>query len=353
MRYFQCDYAEGCCPQILAALAETNLQQTVGYGEDEFCQEAAQLIREECGAPQAAVHFLVGGTQANLTVIDSILRSHQGVVSAEGGHIAVHESGAIEACGHKVLALPSPDGKISAAQIRDLCHAHYADESFEHTVQPGMVYLSFSTESGLLYSKAELEAIAAACKEFQLPLYIDGARLGYGLVSPKNDCTLQDIARLADVFYIGGTKQGALFGEAVVIVNPALQKDFRYIIKQKGGMLAKGRLLGIQFKTLFTDKLYFTLAKKTVEQALRIRDHIFQLRIHIVGQSFFVPFIRGCKITHHHETLTDLKIEIGVLRAFFNFLKKNIVIPARFCIKVFLGKKVAVMHDAQRNRIAG
>ena len=277
MRYFQCDYAEGCCPQILAALAETNLQQTVGYGEDEFCQEAAQLIREECGAPQAAVHFLVGGTQANLTVIDSILRSHQGVISAEGGHIAVHESGAIEACGHKVLALPSPDGKISAAQIRDLCHAHYADESFEHTVQPGMVYLSFSTESGLLYSKAELEAIAAACKEFQLPLYIDGARLGYGLVSPKNDCTLQDIARLADVFYIGGTKQGALFGEAVVIVNPALQKDFRYIIKQKGGMLAKGRLLGIQFKTLFTDKLYFTLAKKTVEQALRIRD-AFQKR---------------------------------------------------------------------------
>lgn len=277
MRYFQCDYAEGCCPEILAALAETNPQQTVGYGEDEYCGEAARLIAELCGAPQAAVHFLVGGTQANLTVIDSILRSHQGVVSAEGGHIAVHETGAIEACGHKVLALPSPDGKISAAQIRSLCRSHYADESFEHTVQPGMVYLSFSTESGLLYSKAELEDIAAACKEYHLPLYIDGARLGYGLASPKNDCTLQDIARLADVFYIGGTKQGALFGEAVVITNPSLQKDFRYLIKQKGGMLAKGRLLGIQFKTLFTDNLYFRLAKKTVEQALRIRD-AFQKR---------------------------------------------------------------------------
>ena len=282
MRYFQCDYAEGCCPQILAALTETNLQQTVGYGEDEFCREAAQLITEECGTPQAAVHFLVGGTQANLTVIDSILRSHQGVVSAEGGHIAVHETGAIEACGHKVLSLPSTDGKISARQVQELCRSHYADESFEHTVQPGMVYISFSTESGLLYSKAELEAISAVCKEFHLPLYIDGARLGYGLASPKNDCTLQDIARLADVFYIGGTKQGALFGEAVVIVNPSLQKDFRYIIKQKGGMLAKGRLLGIQFKTLFTDGLYFALAKKTVDQALLIRQ-AFQKK----GISFF------------------------------------------------------------------
>lgn len=271
MRYFQCDYAEGCCPEILAALTQTNLQQTVGYGEDEYCNQAAQLIKELCGTPQATVHFLVGGTQANLTVIDAMLRSHQGVVSAAGGHIAVHETGAIEACGHKVLALPSDDGKISAAQIRSLCRSHYADESHEHTVQPGMVYLSFSTESGLLYSKSELEDIAAICKEYGLLLYIDGARLGYGLASPKNDCTLQDIARLTDVFYIGGTKQGALFGEAVVIVNPSLQKDFRYIIKQKGGMLAKGRLLGIQFKTLFTDNLYFKLAKKTVDQALRIR----------------------------------------------------------------------------------
>ena len=282
MRYFQCDYAEGCCPEILAALTETNFQQTVGYGEDEFCAQAAALIKEACETPQAAVHFLVGGTQANLTVIDSVLRSHQGVVSAAGGHIAVHETGAIEACGHKVLALPSEDGKISACQIQDLCRAHYADESFEHTVQPGMVYISFSTESGLLYSKAELEAISAVCKEYNLPLYIDGARLGYGLASPQNDCSLQDIARLADIFYIGGTKQGALFGEAVVITNPALQKDFRYFIKQKGGMLAKGRLLGIQFKTLFTANLYFKLAKKTVEQALLIRE-AFQKK----GISFF------------------------------------------------------------------
>ena len=273
MRYFQCDYAEGCCPEILAALTQTNFQQTVGYGEDEFCGQAAELIKKACGTPQAAVHFLVGGTQANLTVIDSILRSHQGVVSAAGGHIAVHETGAIEACGHKVLALPSEDGKISACQIQDLCRAHYADESVEHTVQPGMVYISFSTESGLLCSKAELEAISAVCKEYNLPLYIDGARLGYGLASPKNDCSLQDI---------GGTKQGALFGEAVVITNPALQKDFRYFIKQKGGMLAKGRLLGIQFKTLFTDNLYFNLAKKTVEQALLIRE-AFQKK----GISFF------------------------------------------------------------------
>lgn len=272
MRYFQCDYAEGCCPQILEALGQTNLQQTVGYGEDEFCAQAATLIKEACGRSDAAVHFLVGGTQANLTVIDSVLRSHQGVVAPAGGHIAVHEAGAIEACGHKVLALPSADGKISASQIRDLCRGHYNDESFEHTVQPGMVYISFSTESGLLYSKSELEEIATVCKEFNLVFYIDGARLGYGLASPKNDCTLQDIARLVDLFYIGGTKQGALFGEAVVITNTSLQKDFRYIIKQKGGMLAKGRLLGIQFITLFTDNLYFNLAKKTVDQALLIRQ---------------------------------------------------------------------------------
>ena len=272
MRYFQCDYAEGCCPEILEALTKTNLQQTVGYGEDEFCTEAADLIRKECGTPQAAVHFLVGGTQANLTVIDAMLRSHQGVIAPSGGHIAVHETGAIEACGHKVLALPSADGKITAAQVADLCRAHYADESFEHTVQPALVYLSFSTESGLLYSKAELEAMAAVCRECNLTLYIDGARLGYGLASSQNDCTLQDIARLADVFYIGGTKQGALFGEAVVITNPRLQKDFRYIIKQKGGMLAKGRLLGLQFKTLFTDKLYFKLAERAVAQALQIRQ---------------------------------------------------------------------------------
>jgi len=218
------------------------------------------------------VHFLVGGTQTNTLVINSLLRPHQGVLCADSGHVNVHETGAIEHSGHKVLALPTKDGKLTAVQVQDAILAHLYDPNIEHVVQPGMVYLSFPTETGQLYSKAELQAISAICRQYGLPLYIDGARMGYGLASPEADVSLQDIAQAADIFYIGGTKQGALFGEALVIANPAIRKDFRYLIKQSGGMLAKGRLLGIQFETLFTDGLYMRLARHAVEEALRIRQ---------------------------------------------------------------------------------
>lgn len=217
---------------------------------------------------------MVGGTQTNLTVIDAALRSHQGVLCADTGHINVHETGAVEACGHKVLPLPSTDGKITAKQIEDAYLAHVNNEAFEHMVQPKMVYLSFPTELGTIYYKDELETISSVCRTHHLYLFIDGARLGYGLAATDNDISFADLATLSDVFYIGGTKQGALFGEAVVIRHPDLQQDFRYIMKQKGGMLAKGRLLGIQFLTLFEDNLYLKLSKHADVLADRIRDTI-------------------------------------------------------------------------------
>lgn len=272
MIHFQCDYAEGAHPAILKKMEETNFEQTVGYGADHHCEAAREKIRKACGRQDVDVHFLVGGTQANLTVISAILRPHQGAVAAVSGHINIHETGAVEATGHKVLALPSKDGKITAQQVRDYYNVHWGDETHEHMVQPGMVYISHPTENGTLYSKAELTALKEACTECGLPLFLDGARLGYGLTSPKTDVTLEDITELTDIFYIGGTKVGALFGEAVVIVNPALKKDFRYLIKQHGGMLAKGRLLGIQFEVLFEDGLYYEIARQADVQAMRLRD---------------------------------------------------------------------------------
>lgn len=268
---FECDYSEGAHPRILERLAQTNLEQTPGYGVDEHCRHARELILEACQAPQAEVAFLVGGTQANQTVIASLLRPYQGALCAQTGHINVHETGAIEATGHKVLPLPQKDGKITAAAVEEACAAHWADATHEHMVQPGMVYLSQPTEVGTLYTRQELEDIRAVCDKYSIPLYIDGARCGYGLGAAKNDVTLADLARLAHVFYIGGTKVGALFGEAVVICDPALQRDFRYMIKRQGGMLAKGRLLGIQFETLFTDGLYEQLGRHAVELAGRVR----------------------------------------------------------------------------------
>lgn len=268
---FESDYLEGAHPLIIEKLKETNLEQTAGYGTDPFCASARERIRAACGGADVEVHFLVGGTQANLTVISSILRPHQGVLAAVSGHVNVHETGAVEAVGHKVLALPSGDGKITADQVKQAYEAHFKDASHEHIVQPGMVYISQPTENGTLYSKEELEALHEVCKELGLPVFLDGARLGYGLMAETNDLTLADIAGLVDVFYIGGTKVGALFGEAVVICNPALRRDFRYLIKQKGGMLAKGRLLGIQFDTLFTDGLYFEISKHADKLAMRLR----------------------------------------------------------------------------------
>ena len=286
MIYFNNDYSEGCHQKVLDALVRTNMVQTLGYGEDEYCAEAAAKIKTLCGRDNVAVHFLVGGTQTNLTVIDAALRPHQGALCPVGGHINVHETGAVEATGHKVLTCPSDDGKITAQQVKDTVLAHRADGSFEHMVQPKLVYISNPTEYGTLYSLSELEALSAVCRELGLYLFLDGARLGYGLMAKDYDVTMADIARLCDVFYIGGTKVGALFGEAVVISNPALKEDFRYIIKQHGGMLAKGRLLGVQFDALMTDNLYFEIAGQAVRLADKIRETLDEL-----GVSHLVPGI--------------------------------------------------------------
>lgn len=269
---FECDYTEGAHELIMQRLVETNDEQTPGYGMDEHCKRARDYIRKACRAEHADIHFLVGGTQANTTIIASILRPHQGVVSAITGHIAVHETGAIEATGHKVLTLPSVDGKLQAEQVKELYDAHWNDATHEHMVQPGLVYISHPTENGTTYSKSELAALSKVCRECDLPLFMDGARLGYGLAAKDSDLSLADIADLCDVFYIGGTKIGALMGEAVVIIKDALKKDFRYIIKQNGGMLAKGRLLGIQFETLFEEGLYYDISKHAVNMAMLIRE---------------------------------------------------------------------------------
>ena len=284
MLYFNNDYAEGCHQSILDALVKTNMEQTLGYSEDSYCAAAREKIRKACGNDNLAVHFLVGGTQTNLTVIDAALRPHQGALCASSGHIHVHETGAVEATGHKVLTLPSTDGKITARQVEQAVLAHRADGAFEHIVQPKLVYISNPTELGTLYTKQELEDLSAVCQKLGLYLFLDGARLGYGLMAKGNDLTMADIARLCDVFYIGGTKVGALFGEAVVIRNPALAEDFRYIIKQHGGMLAKGRLLGIQFDTLFTDDLYYKISAHADAMADRLRDTLAE-----IGAPLLVP----------------------------------------------------------------
>ena len=272
MVYFNNDYSEGCHEAVLRLLTQTNMEQTPGYGVDIYCERAASMIRNLCADETLSVHFLTGGTQTNLTVISAALRPHQGVIGAQSAHVQVHETGAIEATGHKVLSVPSSDGKITAEQIYREVTAHFRDEAAEHMVQPKMVYISNPTELGTIYKRSELEEISKTCRELGLYLFLDGARLGYGLTARDNDVTMTDLARLCDVFYIGGTKVGALFGEAVVISNPAISADFRYLIKQHGGMLAKGRLLGIQFDVLFEDGLYFEISKHAVEQAMRIRS---------------------------------------------------------------------------------
>ena len=272
MIQFECDYLEGAHPAILKRLEETNFEQTPGYGVDKYCESARDKIKNLCKREDADVHFLVGGTQTNFTVISSILRPHQGALCASSGHINVHETGAIEATGHKVLALPSEDGKITAAQVEKAYKEHFDDDTHEHIVQPGLVYISHPTEHGTMYSKDELEALHQICRKLDLPLFLDGARLGYGLMSENSSLSLEDIAAKTDVFYIGGTKLGALFGEAVVILKNEIKKDFRYLIKQNGGMLAKGRLLGLQFDTLFTNGLYFEMAEHADKLAIKLKD---------------------------------------------------------------------------------
>lgn len=271
-----CDYLEGCHPAILQRLTETNLEQTVGYGMDPYCEQAAQMIRETFSCPESAVHFLVGGTQANTTVIAAALRPYEGVLCADTGHINVHETGAIESTGHKCLALPHSNGLISASQVAAAVAAQGDDE---HIVKPGMVYISMSTELGTLYTLAELKELYHTCQQLGLYLFIDGARLGYALAAPACDITAADIAQYCDAFTVGGTKVGALFGEAVVISSPELNRNFRYMIKQRGGMLAKGRLLGLQFAALMENGLYFSIAEKAVKQALRIREALLSKNI--------------------------------------------------------------------------
>ena len=271
MIYLNCDYNEGAHPSVMDALLMSNMEQSIGYGEDEYCKEARDIIKKLCKNDKLYVQFLVGGTQTNKTIIDAALRPHQGVLSADTGHINVHETGAIEATGHKVLALPSVDGKITADQVLKAYNAHMENGSREHEVQPKMVYISNPTEFGSIYSKAELEDLKEVCHDNGLYLFMDGARLGYGLMCKENDLDLPTIAKCCDVFYIGGTKVGALFGEAVVINNNNIRDDFRYLIKQNGGMLAKGRLLGLQFKALLEDNLYFDISRHAILMADAIR----------------------------------------------------------------------------------
>ncbi len=280
---FNCDYSEGAHPKVLEKLLETNMEQTAGYGMDSYCSAAAEMIKNKCRCQEAEVHFLVGGTQTNLTVISAALRPHQGVIAAVSGHISTHETGAIEATGHKVIELPSSDGKLTAGQVEETVKAHYSDESPEHTVQPKMVYISNPTEIGTIYSKKEIAELNRVCRENDLLFYLDGARLGYGLCAEDNDLDLPTIAQFCDAFYIGGTKLGALFGEALVVCNDKLKKDLRYIIKQKGGMLAKGRLLGLQFIALMENDLYFEMATHANKMAMLLKEAIVKK-----GYSFFI-----------------------------------------------------------------
>ncbi len=280
---FNCDYSEGAHPEVLEKLFQTNMEQTVGYGMDPYCKKAAEIIKDKIQRQDAEVHFLVGGTQTNLTVISAALRPHQGVIAALSGHISTHETGAIEATGHKVIGMPSSDGKLTAEQVEETVKAHYSDEGPEHMVQPKMVYISNPTEIGTIYKKKELIELSRVCKENGLILYLDGARLGYGLCAEDNDLDLPTIAKYCDAFYIGGTKVGALFGEALVVCNNELKRDLRYIIKQKGGMLAKGRLLGLQFISLMENDLYFEMATHANKMAMLIKEALLKK-----GYSFLI-----------------------------------------------------------------
>ncbi len=264
---FESDYIAGAHPQVLKRLMETNLEPLSGYGTDPYCESAREKIRAACGCPQAEVEFLVGGTQTNAVVISSMLKDYEGVVAAKTGHVSVHEAGAIEYTGHKVLEIPQEAGKIKAETLRRYLKAYYADENFEHMVFPGMVYISHPTEYGTLYSKRELQDIADVCHAYQIPLFVDGARLGYGLMSPGADITLPELAEICDVFYIGGTKVGALCGEAVVFTKCNKPKHFLTSVKKRGALLAKGRLIGVQFDALFTDDLYFKISRHAIEKA--------------------------------------------------------------------------------------
>lgn len=268
MIFFRNDYSLGAHPKIMQALADTNMIHTVGYGLDPYCEEARKIICDLCEAPEADVHFLMGGTQTNLTALSAFLRPHHAIIAADTAHICVHETGSIEATGHKIYHVPNENGKIKPEQIEEAYLLH----TDEHMVKPKLVYISNTTETGTVYTKDELVAIREVCTKYGLLLFVDGARLACALTCPQANLTLKDMAQLTDAFYIGGTKNGALLGEALVITNDALKEDFRYIIKQRGGMLAKGRLLGIQFLTLLKDDLYFELGAHANKMAQLLQN---------------------------------------------------------------------------------
>ncbi|MGN0704300.1 MAG: threonine aldolase family protein [Lentihominibacter sp.] len=280
---FESDYIAGAHPEILRRLAETNMEMLSGYGSDTYCSSAREKIRAACGSQDADVQFLTGGTQTNALVISMMLEPYEGVVAAQTGHINVHEAGAIENTGHKVLTLPQHNGRIDPQELETYVREYYQDETYEHMVFPGMVYISHPTEYGTLYSLAELERLSEICKTYGMRLYLDGARLGYGLASLQTDVTLQDITRLCDVFYIGGTKVGALCGEALVFTRNNTPKHFLNLIKRRGALLAKGRLLGVQFDTLFTDDLYFEISRHAIDKAEELKQ-IFRDK----GYEFFL-----------------------------------------------------------------
>lgn len=297
---FTCDYAEGAHPLILKALCDSNMEQLPGYGSDRYCVSAAEKIRQACGCPDADVRFLVGGTQTNATVIASLLRNYEGVLAASTGHIGVHEAGAVEYTGHKVLPLPEHQGKIDVAELRAYLASFFGDANHEHMVFPGMVYISFPTEYGTIYSRAELTAMHAVCQEYGLPLFVDGARLGYGLESLQSDLDLPTLASLCDVFYIGGTKVGALCGEAVVFPRGNAPAHFLTTVKQHGALLAKGRLLGIQFDVLFTDGLYSRIARHAIEMAEKLKEILREKGI---------PFFLESPTNQQFVILTDQEVK--------------------------------------------
>ncbi|MBR5467978.1 MAG: aminotransferase class I/II-fold pyridoxal phosphate-dependent enzyme [Firmicutes bacterium] len=272
MQYFASDYMEGAHPLILQRLMEINMEKNSGYGTDEHCERAKEKIRKACNAPEAEIFFLVGGTQTNATVIGAALKSYQGVIAAETGHISCHEAGAIEYGGHKVITLPQYNGKLSAADVEKYLETYYGDETHEHIVMPGMVYISHPTEYGTVYTEEELKALKEVCVKYDMYLYADGARMGYGLGAEGTEVTLETIAKYCDMFYIGGTKVGALFGEAVVFTKPKTIPHFFSITKQNGALLAKGWLLGTQFDVLFTDDLYLKLGREAVRLAIKLKN---------------------------------------------------------------------------------
>lgn len=310
---FASDYIAGAHPQVLKRLVETNLEPLPGYGEDAWCASAKDKIRKACGCPDAQVEFLTGGTQTNQLVISTLLREHEGVIAAKTGHVSSHEAGAIEYSGHKVLELPQREGKLDGSEVERYIRDFYADENHEHMVFPGMVYISHPTEYGTLYSKAELEALSRVCRSHGIPLYLDGARLGYGLMSRETDVDLTDIAALCDVFYIGGTKVGALCGEAVVFTGRAHPPHFANAAKKRGALLAKGRLLGVQFDALFTDGLYFQLSRHAIEMAEELKR-----LLHEKGVEFYLE----SPTNQQFVILEDSRVEALKTKVSFSFWEK-------------------------------